>query len=134
MATYSQTYEENLRRTIRDIKALDPLITNVGLTEKLSKHFNHSFDPRYIKKLSSKVDRQVMVEADRAKIEERSQGELDQVVALYNQQLARFKGDVPAACKLIQADAKSATNAPDRAAWTVVANVLLNLDETISKE
>ena len=63
-----------------------------------------------------------------------SQGELDQVVALYNQQLARFKGDVPAACKLIQADAKSATNAPDRAAWTVVANVLLNLDETISKE
>ena len=61
-------------------------------------------------------------------------GELDQIVALYNQQLAHFKGDVPAACKLIQADAKSATTAPDLAAWTVVANVLLNLDETISKE
>jgi hypothetical protein len=71
MATYSSEYEENLRRTIRDLKALDPLITNIALTEKLSKRFNHSFDPRYIKRLSGKVSRQTLIELDRTQIEQR---------------------------------------------------------------
>jgi hypothetical protein len=71
MATYSSEYEENLRRVIRDLKAFDPLITNIALTEKLSKRFNHSFDPRFIKRLSDKVGRQTLVELDRTTIEQR---------------------------------------------------------------
>jgi hypothetical protein len=71
MATHSQLFEENLRRCIRDIKAIDPLTTNVALVDKLNVRFGHSSDPRYIKRLASKVDRALMVESDRAKIEER---------------------------------------------------------------
>jgi hypothetical protein len=64
MATYNSTYEANLRRAIRDIKELDPLITNLALAERLSEKFNHSFDRAYITKLANKVDRQLMVEID----------------------------------------------------------------------
>ena len=71
MATYSSEYQDNLRRAIRDIKALDPLVTTLALTEKLNKRFNHSFDRRYIKKLEGKVSRQLMVEVDRTQIEQR---------------------------------------------------------------
>ncbi len=55
---------------------------------------------------------------------------------LYEQELARFKQDPAAAKKLasgeIGAPPKN-VNVEKLAAWTVVANVLLNLDETITK-
>jgi len=71
MATYSHGYEENLKRAIRDAVALDPIATIPQLTETLSKRLNHSFDPRYIKRLRDKIGRQALVEYDRAKIEDR---------------------------------------------------------------
>jgi hypothetical protein len=71
MATYSHGYEENLKRAIRDAVALDPVAGIHQLTDTLSKRLNHSFDPRYIKKLRDKVVRQNLVEIDRIKIEER---------------------------------------------------------------
>jgi hypothetical protein len=46
-----------------------------------------------------------------------SQSELDGIISFYNQQLK-----------------KSRDNAAELSAWTMVANVLLNMDETISKE
>jgi hypothetical protein len=57
--------------------------------------------------------------------------ELDQIVALFTQQFARFKADPPAARDLA---GKAIGDAAEIAAWTVVANVLLNLDETLTKE
>lgn len=71
MATYSHGYEENLKRAIRDAIAIDPVAGIHQLTDTLSKRLDHSFDPRYIKKLRDKVVRQNLVELDRAKIEER---------------------------------------------------------------
>jgi hypothetical protein len=61
-------------------------------------------------------------------------GELDSIVTFYDQQLATYKQDPQAASRTIGADAGSSSELPDRAAWTMVANVLLNMDETISKE
>jgi hypothetical protein len=71
MATYSHGYEENLKRAIRDAIAIDPVAGIHQLTETLSKRLDHSFDPRYIKRLRDKVVRQSLVEMDRAKIEDR---------------------------------------------------------------
>jgi hypothetical protein len=71
MATYSRGYEENLKRAIRDTIAIDPLAGIHQLTDTLSKRLDHSFDPRYIKRLRDKVVRQNLVETDRTKIEER---------------------------------------------------------------
>jgi hypothetical protein len=74
MATYSHGYEENLKRAIRDAIAIDPIAGIHQLTETLSKRLDHSFDPRYIKRLRDKVIRQNLVELDRAQIEDRIAG------------------------------------------------------------
>jgi hypothetical protein len=63
--------------------------------------------------------------------------ELKRLVALYEQELARFKQDPAAAEKMANAElGKPPENLDlaELAAWTVVSNVLLNLDETITKE
>src|SRR6266446_158183 len=63
--------EAELRREIRDARALDPLISVSALEQRLEKKFNRGFSYRYIAKLADKVARQALVEADRTKIEER---------------------------------------------------------------
>jgi len=62
--------------------------------------------------------------------------ETKRLVALYQQELAQFKQDSTAAEKLATGDLgkpPEGTSVEKLAAWTVVANVLLNLDETITK-
>ena len=71
MATYSQPVEEALKRFIRDQRAIDPLISYGALVETVSKRFNREFDQRYIKKLTDKIERQMLIEVDRTTIEER---------------------------------------------------------------
>ena len=59
--------------------------------------------------------------------------EVKRLVALYEQELAQFKQDAKAAEKMATSElGKPAENMSleELAAWTVVANVLLNLDET----
>ena len=60
--------------------------------------------------------------------------ELERLVAFYNQQLARFQRDEKAARDVLQAGKTPPPDAAELAAWTMVANVLLNLDETVTKE
>lgn len=62
------------------------------------------------------------------------QSELDQILDFYNQELAAYQLDPQAAMKTVNEKPASMTNAPVLAAWTMVANVLLNMDETISKD
>ncbi len=55
---------------------------------------------------------------------------------VFTQQLAAFRKDTPAATKLLSVG-ESARNekldVAELAAWTTVASILLNLDETITK-
>jgi mono/diheme cytochrome c family protein len=63
-------------------------------------------------------------------------GELRPLMRLYEQSVARFR-DHPDSAKALAGvglpKAPDASNLPERAAWTVIANVLLNLDETLNK-
>jgi hypothetical protein len=62
--------------------------------------------------------------------------EVQRLVALYEQQLARFKANPAAAENMATRElgkTSGQTDVAELAAWTVVANVLLNLDEFISK-
>jgi hypothetical protein len=62
--------------------------------------------------------------------------EVQRLVQLFEQQLSRYKEDVDAAKKMATSELGSAPETMDvheLAAWTVVANVLLNLDEMITK-
>jgi hypothetical protein len=70
---HSPTYEIRVRREIRDALAIDPIASIPELTERLNKRLNHSFDPRYIKKLTDKVAHQLIIESDRLRIEDRMQ-------------------------------------------------------------
>jgi Protein of unknown function (DUF1553)/Protein of unknown function (DUF1549) len=62
--------------------------------------------------------------------------EVERLVALYEKQLARFTADAQAARALLKDDVTKLDDrhAAEMAAMTVIANVLLNLDETLTKE
>jgi hypothetical protein len=67
-------------------------------------------------------------------------GEISRLLTLYDQELAHFRTDAKAARAMVgrAADDKSASDkatedAAELAAFTVVANVLLNLDDTLNK-
>lgn len=59
--------------------------------------------------------------------------ELDRLAALYDQQLANYKASPKTADQLLKGENRELP-APELAAWTLVANVLLNLDETLTKQ
>ncbi|HEX2487937.1 MAG TPA: DUF1553 domain-containing protein, partial [Blastocatellia bacterium] len=59
--------------------------------------------------------------------------EVEELAALYQRQFARFAKDGAAARALLK-DANAQTNLPELAAWTVVSNTLLSLDETLTKD
>lgn len=71
MARTTQAFEDKIKRAIRDAFAYDPLLTQTALIEYLNKKFSHSFDFRYIKRLTDKVMGQAKNEIDRAAIEPR---------------------------------------------------------------
>ena len=62
--------------------------------------------------------------------------ELDVLLSLYEEQYAEFKADPEAALALLGvgiAPRDESLDPASHAAWTMVANLVLNLDETISK-
>jgi Protein of unknown function (DUF1553)/Protein of unknown function (DUF1549)/Planctomycete cytochrome C len=63
-----------------------------------------------------------------------SSGEIDRVAASYTEQLARFRADHTAAARVIGGHGVAGIDAAEQAAWTLVANALLNLDEALTKE
>jgi len=68
---YLPPFEEKIRAQIRDEMAMTPLITVMGIKEKLEKHFSRGFDYMYIRKLVGKVRNEISYEIDTAKIEPR---------------------------------------------------------------
>jgi hypothetical protein len=59
------------------------------------------------------------------------------LVKLYDQQLAHYQSDREAAVKLLavgESKRDESLDASEHAAWTMMANLILNLDETITKE
>lgn len=63
--------EYEIRRAIRDARALDPIINVVALQAMLEKKFGRTFKHQYVSRLLHKVAREGLVEADRTQIEQR---------------------------------------------------------------
>jgi hypothetical protein len=61
-------------------------------------------------------------------------GEVDRIVASYTRQLQQFRDNPEAAARTIRGFAVAGIPAAEQAAWTLVANALLNLDETLTKQ
>ena len=60
--------------------------------------------------------------------------ELERIVTAYRQHLEQFRANPERAAHVIKGYAMNGVDAAEQAAWTLVANALLNLDETITKE
>jgi hypothetical protein len=60
--------------------------------------------------------------------------EVERILASYQQQLERFRKDPVAAAKVIKGYEVADIGSAEQAAWTLVANALLNLDEALTKE
>jgi len=63
--------EYEIRRAIRDARALDPIINVVALQVMLEKKFHRTFKHEYVSRLLHKVAREGLVDADRTQINER---------------------------------------------------------------
>jgi len=60
--------------------------------------------------------------------------EVERIVASYTRQVERFRKDPGAAARTIKGYALADVAAAEQAAWTLVANALLNLDDTLTKQ
>jgi hypothetical protein len=60
--------------------------------------------------------------------------EVERILASYQRQLERFKNDPADALKTIKGYEVADVDAAQQAAWTLVANALLNIDEALTKE
>jgi hypothetical protein len=60
--------------------------------------------------------------------------ELDRLAALYESEREHYIGRQADAARVLGDTKVDAAEVPDLAAWTIVANVLLNLDEALTKE
>ncbi len=60
--------------------------------------------------------------------------ELDRILAYYRLEVAHFQNDSKDAGLVTKGYTGPTANLPEAAAWTMVSNVLLNLDESITKE
>ncbi|HEV2425499.1 MAG TPA: PSD1 and planctomycete cytochrome C domain-containing protein [Terriglobia bacterium] len=83
---------------------------------------------------SSSIDQRVIDGFRRCTSREPTPQELDRIRDFYSLELARFQKDPAAAAKVIKGYEKASLDPAEQAAWTMVANVMLNLDETITKE
>jgi hypothetical protein len=63
-----------------------------------------------------------------------SQDEIDRIVASYTRQLERFRKEPDAAARAITGYAVGGVDPAEQAAWTLVANALLNLDEALTRQ
>jgi hypothetical protein len=63
-----------------------------------------------------------------------SASELERILGYYRLELQHFQADPKAASKVAGVNGGTNSTLPERAAWIMVSNVLLNLDETITKE
>ncbi len=60
--------------------------------------------------------------------------EVERIVASYRRQLERFRNDPDAAAHAIKGYAVDGVDGAAQAAWTLVANALLNLDEALTRQ
>jgi hypothetical protein len=104
-------------------------------------------DPAYIEAaqaLARVIDSQQQADAEsrvayafqKVVVRPPTKDEVQSLVKLYNSELEYYRGNSDAAAKMASSEAgppSAGSDASELAAWTVVANVLLNLDETLSK-
>jgi len=120
--------------TVRRVRTNTPLQALAELNDEASFELARAVAGRMIKEggpdIRSRVNYGWMLCASRAP----SADESSRLVNFYSAQRARFAKDVEAARNIAGSTGADRSSLAERAAWTMTANVLLNLDETLTKE
>jgi hypothetical protein len=130
------TYDSPSREfcTVRRVRTNTPLQALTSLNDPYFFDAARALAKRLTTEGGATLDDQIrfgyMVTASR----EPSEKELSEVRDFYKKQLAVYDADKAPADKTIDAKPGTVQNAPEMAALTMVANVLLNTDEAITKE
>lgn len=120
--------------TVRRVRTNTPLQALTTLNDPAFFHAARSLAQRIVKEARPDPTARV-TQGFRLCVSRRPEAaELDRTLAYYRQQLDKFQKDEKAAREVIQDEKAPSSVAADLAAWTMVANVLLSLDETLTKE
>jgi len=131
MMTFDATSRETC--TIRRIRTNTPLQSLTLLNDDAAMEMARALAKRMALEIDGETRARIEYGFRLCATRRPTPAELDRLTALYNQQLANYKADPQTAAQLLKGEARELP-APEMAAWTIVANVLLNLDETLTKQ
>jgi hypothetical protein len=134
MATFDAPSREIC--TVRRIPTNTPLQALVTLNDPAYLEMAQAFGRRIVKEGGATVENRAAYAVGLATCRPATQEQTKAIVDLYSRELARFQADSTAANKLATeplGKLPEGLNAAEAAAWTVVGNVLLNLDSVMTK-
>jgi mono/diheme cytochrome c family protein len=130
--TFDATSREKC--TVRRVRTDTPLQALTLLNDPASFDAAHALASRIIAESPSQSTRDRAAYAIKVVLSREAKAEeLERIARLFAEQQAHYESDRDAAAKVLGAGAPSGADLADRAAWTIVANVLLNLDEAVTK-
>ncbi|MCW5963829.1 MAG: PSD1 domain-containing protein [Bryobacterales bacterium] len=132
MATFDAPSREVC--TVRRVRTNTPLQALNGLNDPAFFDAARAFAHRVVAEGGSDSRSRALFAFRLLTARELPKSQADKIVAWYHQEYARLARDAEAARRIVGGDLSTRTSAPELAAWTLVANVLLNMDEAVTKE
>jgi hypothetical protein len=131
MMTFDATSREQC--TVRRVRTNTPLQSLTLLNDEAAMEMARALAKRMFLEIEGDVKTRLNYGFRLCTGRHAKSAELDRLAALYSQQLANYKASPRTAEQLLKGENRELP-APELAAWTLVANVLLNLDETLTKQ
>jgi len=120
--------------TVRRVRTNTPLQTLTTLNDPVSFEAARALARRIVEDAGPDAAARATYGFRRSLSRRPTPQELDRLLAFWRMEVDRFQGDPTSTAEVVKDDSGPSSQSPELAAWTMVANVLLNLDETITKE
>jgi hypothetical protein len=121
---------------VRRLRTNTPLQALALMNDPQLVEASRGFGYRIMTEISEDARKRIAYGFRLATARQPSEDEAQVLLDVYNTELARFKNDTEAAEKLLKVGAfkpNQEVDPAELAAWTTVASMILNLDETITK-
>jgi hypothetical protein len=132
LMTFDATSREHA--TVRRVRTNTPLQALVALNDEAFFEAAQALAVRVLREAPASNEARATYAVRLVATRKPSAAEIERICASLEKQLQRFRNDPAAAARTIKGHAIDGMDAPEQAAWTLIANALLNLDETVTKE
>jgi len=130
--TFDATSREHC--TVRRVRTNTPLQALTTLNDEAFFEAARAFAARVLKETPAELKLRATRAFRLAVTRSPSDAEVDRITAAYTGNLERFRKEPEAAARVIKGYAAAGVDPAEQAAWTLVANALLNLDEALTKQ